>query len=802
LLVALVALTLGAAGNALAQFQPDLAVTFVGTDPAEPDVGEEVQIVAEIDNQGSGSASGFEYNFTLNGAPFGENQTYDQTITSDTDPIRINATMNWTAEVGEHRLGSTIDPDDGLQGDDNPDNDERFRDIELGPDLGATNLEADPANPLEGETVTFTVDVENEGNRTAGTFDVELAIDGSSVDTKTVEGLGAGNTTELEMVWVAQSDEHDVAIRVDVDDEVTELDEDNVLTSTIDVRKAQPDLRLGNLTVRPDPPVPGEPAEISVTIVNDGLDPSTNNTIRLASPTVDEPDLEVPELEADQSATASWRWQAESGQQLIDIEVDVGDEVVESDEDNNRLTSQFEIGPDLKLESVGVRPSNPNASDRVQFTATVVNQGSPTDETVNVALSVDNETLEAQPLQGLQSNQPQTVATDPWVAQPGEHELVGLVDPEDAIAETDEDNNILGDSFTVGEPDPDLTVRSAVLSPDRPEAGNETSIIAQVENVGLDGASDVEVTATIDGSTIADATIDPLEEGAEETVTLGNWTAREGLHDLTITVDADDRIDEADEENNTFTRRVGIGLDLALEALVFAPTDPTPGDEVPLQVTAVNNGTQRTSQTEVAFEADGREVARASVPDLEPGDSTTATANWTASTADELSARIDPADEFVELDEENNRARASVSTEDATGPVDLTILALTWDDEAIESDQQTQFVARVANVGTAASQATSVSFTVDGTSLGSDVDVTSLAAGDVANVTSPAWNVTDGEHELEATVDPTGDVAETNDLNNTKTATVSPGPTGVPGPGLVAVLALAGASAAARRRTR
>ncbi|HID74077.1 MAG TPA: hypothetical protein EYP43_03400, partial [Thermoplasmata archaeon] len=83
-------------------------------------------------------------------------------------------------------------------------------------------------------------------------------------------------------------------------------------------------------------------------------------------------------------------------------------------------------------------------------------------------------------------------------------------------------------------------------------------VIATVTNGGLIDAGAFNLTFTADGREVHDSTIDGLPAGEKTTITL-SVTFDRGVHEVVMTVDADDDVAEDDEGNNTYSARFTVG---------------------------------------------------------------------------------------------------------------------------------------------------------------------------------------------------------------------------------------------------
>ncbi|MBB2947789.1 hypothetical protein FB565_007560 [Actinoplanes lutulentus] len=114
---------------------------------------------------------------------------------------------------------------------------------------------------------------------------------------------------------------------------------------------------------------------------------------------------------------------------------------------------------------------------------------------------------------------------------------------------------------------------------------------------------------------------------------------------------------------------------------------------------------------------------------------------------------------------------------------DLVVTSATWTPAAPSETSAITLSAVVRNSGTAASAATKLDFRLGGTVAGT-ADVPALAAGAAATVTASAGTKAQGSYTVSAVVDPANTVAETNNDNNTFTASSQLVVSQAPGPDL------------------
>ncbi|MCB9789209.1 MAG: hypothetical protein H6744_21240 [Deltaproteobacteria bacterium] len=286
------------------------------------------------------------------------------------------------------------------------------------------------------------------------------------------------------------------------------------------------------------------------------------------------------------------------GTYAITFAVDTDQDVDESNESNNSLTVNITwSGPDLVITKIELSP-NPAAFGEGTLTATIKNQG-PVDTDTLLSINVTME-LDGKPcddgliLLGLDSGQSATEETGSCNPDtPGPHTVTFKVDTDDDVAELDEGNNTLSQTFTWYAPD--LVVTDVVLEPDPAKVG-EGTLIATIENQGLidtDTLLAINVRMLLDGNEcdtgLIIAGLDAGDSATEETTSCNPGT--DGPHEITFIVDTDSDVVEMDESNNTFTKTLSWHLpDLVVSDIVVDSEAPLPGESHTFTATIENQG--------------------------------------------------------------------------------------------------------------------------------------------------------------------------------------------------------------------
>jgi len=239
--------------------------------------------------------------------------------------------------------------------------------------------------------------------------------------------------------------------------------------------------------------------------------------------------------------------------------------------------------PDLIVTAISWLPTSPVTGNAVTFSATIKNQGTaatPSGVIHGVSFSVDgtqvnwSDTNTSSLAAGASitltaNNGPGGSST--WTATSGTHTILANVDDTNLIAESNESNNTLSSSMTVGSGLPDLIVTGISWSPSSPVAGNAVTFSATIKNQGTAATPSGVIHGVefrVDGVQVnwSDNNTASLAAGASETLTANGgptgsstWTATSGTHTILATVDDVNRIAESNESNNTLTASMTVG---------------------------------------------------------------------------------------------------------------------------------------------------------------------------------------------------------------------------------------------------
>lgn len=225
--------------------------------------------------------------------------------------------------------------------------------------------------------------------------------------------------------------------------------------------------------------------------------------------------------------------------------------------------------PDLAIQSVTYYPSAPIEGNNMAFYATVKNQGEGSANVSIANLSIDEINIKQVTASILTSNKAETLIwNEAWAAIKGEHKLKICLDADSKISESNEGNNCFESVFDVSKTQllADYIIRSPLITPSSPVAGDMLSFSAEVYNQGNasgTGSSSTRLRIDLNNDGIwdiitKDTYTDLLDAGEKQREHWDNvCAATQGTHKYEICTDALSNINEPNENNNctskTFT---------------------------------------------------------------------------------------------------------------------------------------------------------------------------------------------------------------------------------------------------------
>jgi len=426
---------------------PDLVPDSLDIQPPEPRAGDRVRFTAQITNDGQAVDQPFSVSFAVDGTPISS----EELTGLDGGEARNVTSMPWNATTGDHDVTAIVDPDDEI-GEVDRQNNQFEQSLTVGeprPNVVVLSASLDPVAPEDGEQATVRAKVENAGAREADAFTVRSLVDDEEIGQASVDGLGAGETTDVELgEWTAETGSHELAIEADVDEEIEEGNEqDNRFVRELGIGA---DLDLLELSVSPTDPEPGENVTAFALAQNNGsvATSATNVSFHLDGDRIGTIPLDGLGPNEQGSAEITFT-AARSG--ALEARLDTDDTVDEYDEDNNQGQRAIELAseaqpPDLTVRSVASE-GDIGQDDEVRFVAAIANEGAGPSPEALVEFRADGEPIGAPvSVDGLPAGSATNV-TSPAFEHDGETELEVVVDPNDGVGEADETNNVVTESI-------------------------------------------------------------------------------------------------------------------------------------------------------------------------------------------------------------------------------------------------------------------------------------------------------------------------------------------------------------------
>ncbi|CAN2048632.1 hypothetical protein GMMP1_50029 [Candidatus Magnetomoraceae bacterium gMMP-1] len=250
-----------------------------------PVVGQDVSFSAEIENIGSGGTiDSFDVVFkVINDSGITEasiTKTVNTGIPFGSALIaEVESDDLWSAEPGNYNIKVELILPEGME-DSGATGDnvvsQAFTIVE--PVLDISDIKWDLSEPVDGQEITFSAVITNNGGKTIKDFDVVFTVDDSWTYTVTQQGI-VDTSIEVDSYskWTATSNPANHTITVKLSGEtyyegVTRIESFVVL--------GKPDYLVSSLTLDPEKPIQGDDVTFTATIKNQGGPASSESTLK------------------------------------------------------------------------------------------------------------------------------------------------------------------------------------------------------------------------------------------------------------------------------------------------------------------------------------------------------------------------------------------------------------------------------------------------------------------------------------------------------------------------------------------
>ena len=456
-----------------------------------------------------------------------------------------------------------------------------------------------------GDNITINATIKNIGVLKAESIRVHFyngnpATGGTLIENKIINSILAGENKTIFTNLTITNANHEIFVKIDPLNNIPEINEtNNIASKSLSVL---PDLTLYNadITFSNDNPFVGDNISINATIHNIGNLLASNITVYFYEGNPDDNgtligNTTLNSVIPEGIGTASIIWTAHEGNHNIFVVIDPLDSVMEINESNNEAVNYIKILPDLTLDAIDIIFSDdrPKVGDNINITAAIHNAGTVDASTVNV-LFYDGNPIRSGTLIGNKTINTVTANSKTNVsitfnATSGNHEIYIYIDKQNKINERNEFNNIALNQLIVSLK-PDLSLTSSDVHYDLPLVGKNITINATIHNIGYTDVNNTKIALIINNTTINSTTVN-IPANSQANVTF-NWTAIQGIHDLTIAADPDNEINESYEFNNNLTMQIFVvDAFISDEAIITAPAEVKLDEEFNASLFLKNTGT-------------------------------------------------------------------------------------------------------------------------------------------------------------------------------------------------------------------
>jgi parallel beta-helix repeat protein len=425
-------------------------------------------------------------------------------------------------------------------------------------------------------------------------------------------------------------------------------------------------------------------------------------------------------------------------------------------------------GADLCISSsdVSFSEDNPFDGQTITITATVHNIGEETAENVTVRFLDGEAMIGEQKIPFIYPGSNGTASIQ-WTAKgEGFHPIKVVVDPYNAIIETDESNNEATRSILVGQiPFVGGIIVEASVIPETTIAGSTVTIRGSAKYNTTYGA----------GMPVAGADVSILITGwmQEKTYTVRDGTFEAsitapytpGYYTILVTV-TDFTFIERVELGLNVTVIEGVDLTLSTGDISFSPSDPVEGQSVNVTATLHNIGTIDAYIVLVAFYDSGKLIGNGTINVIPSGATANIIVSWNAMPWGwhTIKVVVDPANTIAEVNENNNEASKRIYV--YLPLPDLTPTSIVFSDSTPAVNQTTTISANIRNIGGVSASNVLISFYVDGQPV-ENVTIAWIGGKGCSQTASIQYSfATAGWHEVCVVADPENIILEMDENNN------------------------------------
>jgi len=729
----------------------DFIIEDIAMSPAEPVIGDNVDINVTVKNQGTVDANLSRVVCSVDSVVLST-----KTIDSLDAGTSTTITYYWQATSGSHTIKATADSGDYIHESDENNNIKTFIMSTLAPDLTIQYISYSPTIPSKNDLVTFDITVTNQGTFISNPTNVKFYVDDSFKGSQDIGTINPGSTSTVSFEWYAPPGDHAVNAVVDEANIVVESN-DNNNEYLLSISTALPDLTIQSITFTPEKPSENDTVVYTILVANQGTGRADSCYLAYYIDEQLQPYIKVDDLAASTVTQITVSVTASSDSQLFEAYIDIYRDVLESDETNNENTAHVStVLPDLTVKDVIWTPSSAGVGDTVTFSAIIKNKGEGRAEASRASYSVSGDYSGYADIPAIEPGQEYTTKFQ-WTATHGAISFVFAADFDNRLNETNELNNYFKKSVPVILPD--LYISSIDWSPKNPAIGDMVDISVVVGNQGGGQAGSYHIGYYLDDVLLTSERVSALPAGSTTTQNY-TWLAQNGRHIFKVVADFNNHISESDNYNNDSSITIVPYMpDLAIGTVVWSSIDIQAGNEIAFNIDIENTGSLKSGVSRITYYVDEILVGYDDVGQIEAGSRETKTFTWFALEGlHTIDIVADSNRQVQEIDEENNSKHVNIP------PPDLVTQKLSWTPEKFSIGDTVTFSATVRNQGNGRSRNTKITCYIDNTPLASK-DTLEIEPANSVTYTFD-WIAEFGQHDIRVSADTFNLVTETDETNN------------------------------------
>ena len=655
------------------------------------------------------------------------------------------------------------------------------------PDIAVKSITASKTTAVVGETVNFTVKVENVGDADADadtTVTLDLGEDTAELDSATVSVLADGPEKTVTLSWDthgAAAGEHNLRSLAQTEGDGN-ADNDSK-TVTVTLLEPSVDVAVKSVTASATEAVVGETVDFTVTLENYGNVPAPWPQVSLFDANAAEDAQPLASKEAENSidvdgmetVTISWDTdEAEAGAYGLRVLAEVADD---NDATNDSATASLTLhNPvDVALSFTETPDATAIAGNSVSVPFTIANSANHDTGEVTVSLYVTQEGEERGDAEPADTKTVSTITVGGSATGSFDWDTTGVAvgdyDLELVAAtfgDTDASNNTVSTSIEIRNW---LVLKNVTPETSEAVTGDTISFTAQVENVGTGELTDVTVgfNESQASTPLGSAAIASIAAGSTASATVEWDTAGRDVGQVELFVIAaaggqDPDRDDAQSVNVTIRNPI------ALSSAVPASTDNVAGLPVTINVQVRNESIAEVAGVEVKLDGvDGcdnkedeeEEKGCATIAAIPPGETGAVVLEWDTAGVEVGNHKLKIAASLAGYgNDANDESSMTVALREPVVDVGLTGATINRNVAAVA--QTLEIVATVANRSEAPAAAAVTLYTVQ------NLNETTVVARETSPLIEPGssgnvelrWETTgkpSGVYDLRVSVDAPGD---------------------------------------------